>query len=180
MNRLVSVIIILTLLMTIACKQERPQTGTQTIDETPPSVGIDVPLEKAKEKILGKWQLYKVSKWYKDYNLGLPASLEIKKDKTYVFHITLIGKGKLSYKGKWKILKQGKHLMILMGRTHRAFEGDWKEAAETEGGVIRFLDDKYEKIIFNIVNFSWHRSKLNEEMNNYWKKIKNTGTQTTR
>lgn len=171
-NILLAIIIISALF--ISCKQERPQQSgtTNTQQESDDlTIGIDVKTEIAAKKIIGKWEMIRVSKFYKDFDLIPPADITFNDDGTYEFNITLKSKGKLSYKGKWQLSKIGKRILINLSRTHRAFEGDWKEAPARELALIRFLNNEYNTVIINIVNPAWYQPVLKEEKNNYYKRV---------
>jgi len=184
MLRYIPLLIILALL-TLSCKTERPEeqtspsaqtsadtqtTGNRTNQPDDMEIGIDVDIETALKNLKGKWKLIKVSPKFKKFELGLPGDISFSDDNTYVFNINLLGKGKLSYKGKWELKLEHKRLVVYLSRTHRAFEGDWKEAEATETAIIRFLDNKYKKAIINVFNTSWHRPVINADFNNEWER----------
>jgi hypothetical protein len=155
------------------CSDEsRPQGNGNAPAATISLEGIDVPLDKAKEGIVGKWRLIKIAKWYSDYGLELPASLVIKKNGKYELSIILKDKGKLSYRGTWSLsLIEGK-LLAIFSRTHKAFENDWKESEGKDGAIIRFLSDKLDKAIFVIANLDRHKLEFKKDRNMYWVKVK--------
>ncbi|MCM8756605.1 MAG: acyl-CoA dehydrogenase family protein, partial [Candidatus Omnitrophica bacterium] len=110
----------------------------------------------------------------KEEKMGIRTSstreLIFNEDKTYTFNITLKDKGKLSYRGKWKLEDQNKLLLLILERKQRAFEGDWKDAEANEGGYFRFLNTDYKSALINITNLSWYPPAISEDLNNYWEK----------
>lgn len=161
--------ILFTIFFIISCKTEKPQ-NIQTGEIDPSKFGVNVELKIAEKQLIGKWNLVRPSKLYSEFKLTRPADIIFKDDGTYIFNITLENKGKLSYKGKWKLQIQNNLLVLLLDRKQRAFESDWKDAEAKEGGFVRFINTEYKSAIINITNLVWHNPALNEDANNFWEK----------
>ncbi len=133
-------------------------------------IGIDVKVDVAKKVLIGKWKMIKPSAFYAKWKLGVPSILKFSEE-DYLFTVTLKGKGKLMYKGKYQITGQKGVIFINFKRSHRAFEHDWKKAPAQEIAIVRFLDKQLKTAIINIVNPAWHMPEIDKKKNNLWTKI---------